>query len=82
VKGLSLLQLGRPDEAILSLTESIRIADAAKADFEAALSADALAHMLRARGEPSDQLEQRARDAFARMSVVWTPQMPALVTAG
>jgi tetratricopeptide (TPR) repeat protein len=82
VKGAALLQLSRPEEAVAALMESIRIADAAKADFEAALSADVLAHVLRARGEPADEFERRAREAFERMSVVWTPLMPALAPAG
>ncbi len=76
VRGLALLQLGRPGEAQAALSESLESARRAGADYEIALALDALAALGLPDGEPPEPAG-RERDAiFARLGVVATPEIP------
>jgi tetratricopeptide (TPR) repeat protein len=83
LRGWALMQTGQLEQARESLTESLRIARAGdanfggeSADYDAALTLDALVRLGRLTGETNEDLE-RDRDAITtRLGVVALPQPP------
>jgi class 3 adenylate cyclase/tetratricopeptide (TPR) repeat protein len=72
-----LLQRGDGEAAAIALQQSLRIAQEAGADFEAALTLEALSHaasQLRNRDQAAHLLE--AQKIFLRLGVVLTPRVP------
>lgn len=76
VRGWALMQRGDLDSAADAFAESRRIAQKMSADFETALADDALAQVMRARGEPAEDLEREARATLERLKVISTPKVP------
>jgi class 3 adenylate cyclase/tetratricopeptide (TPR) repeat protein len=82
VRGLALMQLGRPEEARAALTDSLDRARLDTADYDVALALDSLAALGRLTGEPASAFE-RERDAiFRRLGVVASPELPLRPDAG
>jgi tetratricopeptide (TPR) repeat protein len=76
VRGCSLLQLGRLEEANAVLITALDEAREREADYELALALDALATLARVTGEETAELE-RERDAIlSRLGVVSIPEIP------
>ncbi len=76
IRGWALLALGRVDEGREVLRSSLAGAHEKHADYEVALTADLLAAVERALGEPDDELEA-VRDAiFEELGVVAPPVLP------
>jgi len=77
VRGYALLQAGRNDEALAALETSLRIARAASADYETALTLEALAHARRVArtGDDTTPLIE-AHKLFDRLGVARTTRVP------
>jgi class 3 adenylate cyclase/tetratricopeptide (TPR) repeat protein len=76
LRGLSLMQLGRLEEARAVLEESLRLARDESADYEVALALDALV-ALGGLDEKTDKAVERERKAlFERLGIVATPEVP------
>src|SRR5207253_320136 len=69
VRGWALAALGRQEEAAEVLRSSLAGAREKKADYEAALTADALAQVMRSLGEPSSELEEVRDSIFTELGV-------------
>ena len=78
-KGWALAQAGDLTGAVFALEQSARIARAADARFEEAMTEEALGQILHGCGEPTVQHERRARELFEQIGVVSTPSVPLLV---
>ena len=78
-KGWALAQSGNFTAAVDALNESARVAAASNARFEAAMTEHAFAQVLRGCGEPAEEHALRAREAFEKIGVVSTPDVPMLV---
>jgi tetratricopeptide (TPR) repeat protein len=81
VKGWALTQAGNVTDAMSSFEESVRIAEAADARFEAAVTRAAMADVLRSCGQPTGDLDARAREVFDQIGVIARPQVPLVVGA-
>jgi tetratricopeptide (TPR) repeat protein len=76
VRGSALLQLGRFTEAGEALGNSLGEARRTSADFEVALTLDALATLRRLAGEDVAALDEERDAIFDRLGVVATPTLP------
>jgi class 3 adenylate cyclase/tetratricopeptide (TPR) repeat protein len=76
VRGCALAQLGRMNEARADLLESLAAAREKNADYEVALTLDALVDVGRAAGEPVDELAGERDLIFERLGVVAMPPVP------
>jgi class 3 adenylate cyclase/tetratricopeptide (TPR) repeat protein len=76
VKGCALAQLDRVDEAWAALLESLAAARAKEADYELALTMDALVTLGRVTGRPIEELVRERDPILERLGVVATPETP------
>jgi tetratricopeptide (TPR) repeat protein len=69
---------GEPEAAVQSFEESVRVARAINADYEVALTLDALARLRIAQGQPADEELRQAREIQQRLGILALPSPPAL----
>lgn len=76
-RAYSLMQAGRLEDARRAVEDSLRLARAREAPFEAALSIEALSRLLRLEGlEPDEAAEAERAEILARLGVERTPEIP------
>jgi hypothetical protein len=78
VKGWSLMQAGRPEDAGRAFEESLEAARSRQADFEIALSLHAKAALARSTGTRDEDAERESRSLFERLGVVRVPGTPVI----
>ncbi len=83
IRGYALMQGGRLPEARKALEESLRVGRSRKADYEVALTLDALARLCRIEGDPhAEAPERESRSILERLHVVSLPEVPLPAPAG
>jgi class 3 adenylate cyclase/tetratricopeptide (TPR) repeat protein len=81
IRGISLVQLGRFDEARDSIVDSVVHARAESADYEVALGLDSLVTLGLLDGELAEEAERERDGIFGRLGVVSAPGIPLPVSA-
>jgi class 3 adenylate cyclase/tetratricopeptide (TPR) repeat protein len=83
VRGYALAQMGKPDEGMQALEESLRLARAREggAHFEMAMAIIALTRLGAAVGEAvAQELEQEGRELIERLGIICVPVVPLRAT--
>ena len=78
VKGWSLMQAGRLEDAGRAFEESLEAARSRQADFEIALSLHAKAALARSTGTRDEDAERESHSLFERLGVVRVPGIPVI----
>lgn len=81
VKGWSLMQAGRLEDAGRAFEESLEAARSRQADFEISLSLHAKAALARSTGTRDEDAERESRSLFERLGVVRVPGIPPMAAA-
>jgi len=76
VRGYAALQVADPDSAETALQQSLSAAREREAEFEVALTLDALVRLAELRGGSADEEAREARDIFDRLRVTTVPSIP------
>jgi len=76
IRGYALEQLGRPEEALAALEQSVELARAADESYELAVTLGAIGDLKTRAGVSATAEAAEARGLLARLGVVSTPEVP------